>query len=233
MFNWFAFLTYAVITAATPGPNNIMSMSNGGRLGFKGALPFNFGILAGFAAVMLICTAFCSTLTELIPAVKTPMLIAGAAYMLHLAWATYKSDGVITEDHSRSGFYSGLILQFINPKIYIYCITSMQAYILPFYTGKPFKLTLFALLLAFIGFIFTLCWSAFGSAFQINPAYQKRQHHNGAAFGLLRRITVRLLKNPSALGQRDNFLCSYFMHSLMALAIRLTPSTILSSVILE
>ena len=26
MFNWFAFLTYAVITAATPGPNNIMSM---------------------------------------------------------------------------------------------------------------------------------------------------------------------------------------------------------------
>lgn len=104
MFNWFAFLTYAVITAATPGPNNIMSMSNGGRLGFKGALPFNFGILTGFAAVMLICTAFCSTLTELIPAVKTPMLIAGAAYMLHLAWATYKSDGVITEDHSRSGF---------------------------------------------------------------------------------------------------------------------------------
>ena len=79
MFNWFAFLTYAVITAATPGPNNIVSMSNGGRLGFKGALPFNFGILAGFAAVMLICTAFCSTLTELIPAVKTPMLIAGAA----------------------------------------------------------------------------------------------------------------------------------------------------------
>ena len=149
MFNWFAFLTYAVIKAATPGPNNIMSMSNGGRLGFKGALPFNFGILAGFAAV------------------KTPMLIAGAAYMLHLAWATYKSDGVITEDHSRSGFYSGLILQFINPKIYIYCIMSMQAYILPFYTGEPFKLTLFALLLAFIGFVFTLCWSAFGSAFRL------------------------------------------------------------------
>ena len=104
---------------------------------------------------MLICTAFCSTLTELIPVVKTPMLIAGAAYMLHL------------EDHSRSGFYSGLILQFINPKIYIYCIMSMQAYILPFYTGEPFKLTLFALLLAFIGFIFTLCWSAFGSAFRL------------------------------------------------------------------
>ena len=167
MFNWLAFLTYAFITAATPGPNNIMSMSNGGRLGFRGALPFNFGIWAGFSAVMLLCTAFCTTLTNLIPAVKTPMLIAGAAYMLHLAWGTFRSSGVIDEDHSRSGFYAGMLLQFINPKIYIYGIMSMQAYILPFYAGEPLTLALFSLLLAFIGFAFTLCWSAFGSAFRL------------------------------------------------------------------
>ena len=167
MFNWLAFFTYAFITAATPGPNNIMSMSNGGRLGFRGALPFNFGIWAGFSAVMLLCTAFCTTLTNLIPAVKTPMLIAGAAYMLHLAWGTFRSSGVIDEDHSRSGFYAGMLLQFINPKIYIYGIMSMQAYILPFYAGEPLTLALFALLLAFIGFAFTLCWSAFGSAFRL------------------------------------------------------------------
>ena len=144
-----------------------MSMSNGGRLGFRGALPFNFGIWAGFSAVMLLCTAFCTTLTNLIPAVKTPMLIAGAAYMLHLAWGTFRSSGVIDEDHSRSGFYAGMLLQFINPKIYIYGIMSMQAYILPFYAGEPLTLALFALLLAFIGFAFTLCWSAFGSAFRL------------------------------------------------------------------
>lgn len=166
MFNWAAFLTYAIVTAATPGPNNIMSMSNGGRLGFKGALPFNAGILLGFAAVMLLCTFFCSTLTELMPAIKTPMLIAGAIYMLYLAWETFRSSGIINEDHSRSGFYSGMLLQFINPKIYIYCIMSMQAYILPFYADEPSALILFALLLAFIGFIFTLLWSAFGSAFR-------------------------------------------------------------------
>ena len=167
MFNWLAFLTYAFITAATPGPNNIMSMSNGGRLGFRGALPFNFGIWAGFSAVMLLCTAFCATLTNLIPAVKTPMLIAGAAYMLHLAWSTFRSSGVIEDRHSSSGFYAGMLLQFINPKIYIYGIMSMQAYILPFYAGEPLTLALFALLLAFIGFAFTLCWSAFGSAFRV------------------------------------------------------------------
>ena len=58
MFNWISFLTYAVVTAVTPGPNNILSMSNGNRKGFRGALPFNIGILVGFSAVMLLSTAY-------------------------------------------------------------------------------------------------------------------------------------------------------------------------------
>ncbi len=166
MFSWFSFLTYAVVTAVTPGPNNIMSMSNGSRRGFKGALPFNFGILAGFSAMMILCTAFCSLLSTWIPRIKMPMLIVGACYMLYLAWETFHSSDAIREDHSRDGFLSGLLLQFVNPKIYIYCIMSMEAYILPFYNGRPLLLLGFALLLAFIGFIFTLLWSAFGSIFK-------------------------------------------------------------------
>lgn len=166
MFSWVTFLTYAIVTAVTPGPNNIMSMSNGGRKGFQGALPFNFGILAGFSAVMILCTAFCSLLSTWIPKIKTAMLIVGACYMLYLAWETFRSSDAIEENHSRDGFLSGLLLQFVNPKIYIYCIMSMEAYILPFYTGQPLRLLGFALLLAFIGFVFTLLWSAFGSVFK-------------------------------------------------------------------
>ena len=43
---------------------------------------------------------------------------------------------------------------------------SMEAYILPFYSGQPLPLLGFALLLAIIGFVFTLLWSAFGSMFK-------------------------------------------------------------------
>ena len=167
MFPWYAFLTYAVITAATPGPNNIMSMSNAGRLGFRRALPFNLGIWVGFTIVMVLCTLFCTALSALIPAIRLPMLVLGAAYMLYLAWGTFRSSDVIQEDHSREGFLSGLLLQFINPKIYLYGILSMEAYVLPYYEDRPVILFLFALLLAFIGFVFTLCWSAFGSVFRL------------------------------------------------------------------
>lgn len=166
MFPWYSFLTYAVITAATPGPNNIMSMSNAGRLGFRRALPFNLGIWVGFTIVMVLCTLFCTALSALIPAIRLPMLVLGAAYMLYLAWGTFRSSDVIQEDHAREGFRSGLLLQFINPKIYLYGIMSMEAYILPYYSGQPAVLLFFALLLAFIGFVFTLAWAAFGSVFR-------------------------------------------------------------------
>ena len=165
MFPWFSFLTYAIVTAATPGPNNIMSMTNGGRRGFRGALPFNFGIWVGFSIVMVLCTVFCQLLSTLIPKIKLPMLVLGAAYMLYLAWETFRSSGDLESAHFRDGFLSGLLLQFINPKIYIYGIMSMEAYILP-YTGDIPLLLAFALLLAFIGFVFTVLWSAFGAVFQ-------------------------------------------------------------------
>jgi cysteine/O-acetylserine efflux protein len=167
MFGWLNFLTYAVITAVTPGPNNIMSMSNAGRLGFKKTVPFNLGIWSGFSIVMLVCTLFCSLLSSIIPKIKLPMLIIGAAYMLYLAWKTFKSTSNIEENYSRSGFLSGLVLQFVNPKIYIYGIISMEAYILPYYSRNPLALLGFALLLAFIGFISTILWSAFGSIFKL------------------------------------------------------------------
>ena len=86
--------------------------------------------------------------------------------MLYLAWETFCGSDAIEENHSRDGFLSGLLLQFINPKIYIYCIMSMEAYILPLYSGQPLPLFGFAVLLTLIGFIATLLWTAFGSAFK-------------------------------------------------------------------
>ena len=196
MFPWYAFLTYAVITAATPGPNNIMSMSNAGRLGFRRALPFNLGIWVGFTIVMVLCTLFCTALSALIPAIRLPMLVLGAAYMLYLAWGTFRSSDVIQEDHSREGFLSGLLLQFINPKIYLYCIMSMEAYILPYYGGQPVILFLFALLLAFIGFAFTLAGLRVGIPPPVLPARPGGQYDYGPAAGVLRRLPVSVSYTP-------------------------------------
>ena len=198
MFPWYAFLTYAVVTAATPGPNNIMSMSNGNRLGFRGALPFNFGIWAGFTIVMVACTLFCTALSTLIPTIRLPMMILGAAYMLYLAWGTFRSSDVIQEDHSREGFLSGLLLQFINPKIYLYCIMSMGGIYPP-------------LLRRTAGDSVSLCPAAglhrvcihpglgglrVGVPPPVLPARPGGEHHYGPAAGVLRRLPVSVSYTP-------------------------------------
>jgi len=167
LFSWAKFLTYALITTATPGPNTLISLSTASRLGLKRALPLNFGIWVGFSIVMILCTAFCRLLSSLIHTLETPMLILGALYMLHLAWKTYKSPPALSEYGARSGFWAGFTLQFVNPKIYIYCIVSMEAYILPYFNDRPLILFGFAMLLAFLGFILTVAWGAFGSVFKL------------------------------------------------------------------
>lgn len=47
MFPLYDFLIYCFICAYTPGANNLLSMSNAARLGFRRSISFNFGITAG------------------------------------------------------------------------------------------------------------------------------------------------------------------------------------------
>ena len=166
MFPWFSFLTYIIITAVTPGPNTLMSLSCGVRYGIKKSLPFELGIGVGFALASLLCMVFCSLLSATIPQIQFPMKVLGVAYMLYLAWKTFSSSPDVEGKNVDYTFFSGMILQFLNPKLYMYCIVSMKTYILPYYRGQWATLTGFALLLALCGFVFSFCWAAFGSAFK-------------------------------------------------------------------
>lgn len=167
MFNWLNFLSYALATAFTPGPNNIMSMSNAARVGVKKFWPFNFGIWTGCFALMVLCTVFCSTLSTLVPKIELPMKIIGAAYLLWLAWKIFRSSGEIEEKQFKTGYFSGVALQFMNPKLYLYGIFSVQIYILPAYQGNWPMLIAFAFLLSVISFISTVSWALFGSVFKL------------------------------------------------------------------
>ncbi len=160
MFDPISFLTYATVTAATPGPNNIMSMSNGVKWGIRKSLPFNLGIWAGMSIIILICTLLGNTLHVFLPMIEKPMQFIGAAYMLYLGWQIYSSSD-IGKYSAPCTFTTGMVLQFINIKYYIYCLVSLEVYILPHYHGQWLPLILFSLLLAGIGFAFTMVW-AFG-----------------------------------------------------------------------
>lgn len=167
MPNFLAFLSYVLVTTFTPGPNNIMSMSNASRYGFRKSILFNVGIFFGFFIIIALCSIFSVTLYNLIPSIKPIMTYIGAAYILWLAWKTYKSKshGEDKSEKHTNTFMSGLLLQFVNPKVIIYGITTVSTFIVPYYRSV-LVLTSFSILLAFIGFVATCSWSLFGSIFQ-------------------------------------------------------------------
>jgi threonine/homoserine/homoserine lactone efflux protein len=166
MFSPYQFLIYIFVTAYTPGPNNIMSLSNAVRYGFKNSFRFNLGILTGFSIVMLVCTLLSAIVFSYIHQAKIYMQVIGASYMLFLAWKTWKSSSEIELEETKGpSFTSGFNLQFVNPKLYIYAVTAMSTFILPHF-NSTLVLIGFALFLAFVGFTGSVAWSAFGSTFR-------------------------------------------------------------------
>jgi cysteine/O-acetylserine efflux protein len=175
MANLLPFLSYVFVTTFTPGPNNIMSMSNANQFGFRKTQRFIMGVSAGFAVIMLICSYFNLLLYNVMPKIKVVMGILGALYMVYLAFKI-----IMSKPHAEEGkneklnsFLSGLALQFVNPKVILYGITVIGNFVIP-YSKSGISLLLFSLFLAFVGFLATSCWAVFGVLFQqVLAKYEK------------------------------------------------------------
>lgn len=166
MPNVTAFLSYVIITTFTPGPNNIMAMSNASRYGFKKSIRFNAGVFFGFLFIMVLSSFLSITLYNIIPSIKPLMTFIGASYILWLAWKIYKSKPHLEDENkATSSFTAGIMLQFVNVKVIIYCITIVSTFIAPYY-NSVFALSMFSLFLASVSFMSTCSWAAFGAIFQ-------------------------------------------------------------------
>ncbi len=161
--DWINFFSYTLVISITPGPNNVLSLSNASRLGLGRSFPFNLGVWVGFSAVALLCALLCSVMAELLPKIQGPMTVLGAAYMVYLAWHIFKSPATVDQRQGPSGFVSAVALQFVNPKSFLCCIIAMQSYVLPAYQGQSLKVILIALAMGFLGFVCTLCWALSGA----------------------------------------------------------------------
>ncbi len=166
MPNPFAFLSYVLLTTFTPGPNNIMSMSNASRLGFRRSLRFTSGVFAGFFVVMSLACAFTLTLYKTMPNIKPVMTVIGATYILWLAYKTVSASPHADESRGGTGsFLSGVVLQFFNPKGILYGLTVASTFLVPYYKSAAL-LAGFCLFMAAVAFVSTSSWAMFGSLFE-------------------------------------------------------------------
>ena len=160
-----SYLPYALITAYTPGPNNILALNTMTAYGWKRGKPMIFGIASGFFCVMFLCAFGCLELARQLPAFTSVMKYIGAAYLIWLAVHIILSNTDGAESAAQSSFGSGFLLQFVNVKIILYAVTIYTCYVLPFSQSLP-VLAAAVLLNTASGVAGTLTWAMAGSVLQ-------------------------------------------------------------------
>lgn len=167
--NFTALATYVLISAFTPGPNNLMSLANSIKYGYMKSRVFRLGVFTGCALVMMLCALATSFLYELIPTVEPVMRWVGAIYICYLAVMLYRDTGEEKGERktilSPNSFVTGFLMQLVNIKVILYGITVFSTFILPHYRSAG-AVALAIAALSLIVPIANSCWALFGSLFQ-------------------------------------------------------------------
>jgi len=174
--DWGAVITLVMVTTLSPGPNNLSCGTMGVNFGFRRSNNYLIGIGTGLAALMLIIGWVTNAMRNVFPAFEPVLRVIGALYLLYLAYTTftmnYAEDG---KEAKPLGFFQGVLLQFLNPKVIIFGLTLYTAYLLPL-TGRFLPLFISAFILGFRGYLINLVWVLFGSAIRrylSNPLFAR------------------------------------------------------------
>ena len=181
---YISFILYVCALTFMPGPNNILLLSAVGQRGIKKCIPLILGIWTGLIVVMLIAGAFCVSLSGFVPAAAPFLKYAGAAYILYLAFLTFKRKP-FTENGDRDPvltFKNGFLLQFFNVKVIMLGLAAFPGYFLP-YGGGVFNILLFAVTMTVCCGAGNLIWSFFGSI--LNSLYDRHYRAVNTLMSLL------------------------------------------------
>ncbi len=124
---------FSLVSSITPGPNNLMLLASGTNYGFVRSLPHMLGISGGFA-FLLLCVGFgLGEILEASPQLYLGLKIAGAAYLVYLAWKIANSGPISSGkiDGRPMRFVEAVAFQWVNPKAWVMALASMTAYTNP------------------------------------------------------------------------------------------------------
>ncbi len=166
-------IPFSIITAITPGPNNLSSAGMGLNFGYKRTIKYLLGIISGVTTILLCSALLSSTIISIIPKVQFYLAIIGSLYITYLAYKTlranYKFD---KKDAAPLGFSKGLFLQLLNPKTIIYAITMYSTFLKDVPINSIY-LPLSLLYFATVTFIAISIWTVFGSLIKRYMANEK------------------------------------------------------------
>jgi threonine/homoserine/homoserine lactone efflux protein len=136
--NLLAFALIALGMVLTPGPNMIYLVSRSINQGTKAGLISLAGVATGFIFYILAAAFGITALLFAVPFAYDVLRLAGAAYLLWLAWQTVRPGGRspfqvrnLPKDGPRKLYLMGLLTNLLNPKIAMLYLSLLPQFIDP------------------------------------------------------------------------------------------------------
>jgi len=122
----------------SPGPNMIYLVSRSITQGRRAGLVSLVGVGLGLLVYLCAAAAGLSTLFRAVPWAYVALKLAGAGYLLYLAWQALKPGGrsafapqQLKVDPPRRLLLMGLITNLLNPKIAVFYVTLLPQFVDP------------------------------------------------------------------------------------------------------
>ena len=160
------FLLFALVASITPGPTNLLVLSNSARFGLLAAVPLVLAACASAALlVLLVGLGIGDTLTRH-PQVQQAMAWAGIAWLSYLAWQIFRSPAVgLDNAHQQPGKRLSMAavagLQVVNPKTWMMALAVVGVFA-AHAPDKTSRVALLALLFFLVAIPCMGVWAALG-----------------------------------------------------------------------
>jgi len=125
-------ISFAIATAFTPGPNNLMLLSSGLTFGYKRTLGHIVGVAVGFPIMVLAVGLGVGVMLEHYPMAYEVLKVLGFGYLLWMAWHIANTQGSIQADTYKDDkpftFFQAALFQWVNPKAWIMAVTAISSF---------------------------------------------------------------------------------------------------------
>ena len=159
-------LTFAIIAAITPGPNNIILSTNAVNYGFKKTIPLIFGVFFGVLSVLTLCLLGIGEIYESLPAFKIFIKIIAAILLSYLAYKIFISSEFSESNIKKNFTFKEIFFfQLINPKSVTVCLSSTALFIQSRFTFIEESIMIFICFIISTS-ISAITWAAIGHSFR-------------------------------------------------------------------
>lgn len=155
------------------------------------SIPHMLGVEVGFLLLVVACAAGLGLVLTTVPALQWLLKIAGAAYMLWLAWKVANAGHASANGDAPlrpMTFWQAAAFQWINPKGVVAALSGVAIYIRPAHAMVDFVVILAIFALATIGSVAT--WTGFGVALRRLLANPRHARIFNVAMALLLVVSI-------------------------------------------